>query len=99
MDFLEGYLKARNQAFTVKNITSAWRKAGLYPFAPEVIIKKMAPLEMPLVVRLITPPLSIIPTPLEALFTPTATLSTSQPLLLTETPTNISDVRRLLLNF
>jgi hypothetical protein len=99
VDFLEGYLKARNQAFTVKNITSAWRKAGLYPFAPKVIIKKIALLEMPLVVRLITPLLSIIPTPLEALITPTTTLSTSQPLLLTETPTNISDVQRLLLNF
>jgi hypothetical protein len=77
VDFLEGYLKARNQVFTVKNITSTWRKAGLYPFAPKVIIKKMALLEMPLVVRLITLLLLIIPTPLEVLITLTVTLSTS----------------------
>lgn len=51
---MEGYLEARDRAFIVKNITSAWRKASLYPLVLKLIINKMTPLEMPIKERLIT---------------------------------------------
>jgi hypothetical protein len=32
MEWVESYMKARPEAFTAKNINSAWRGSGLFPF-------------------------------------------------------------------
>lgn len=95
LDFLDGYLYAREKAFTIKNIISAWKKAGLHPYAPELIIDKMTPLEMPLKERPITPP-SVTSTASETPLTDTLLL---QPTLFPpppKTPANVSDIRCLL---
>ena len=39
VDFLEFYLKARDQAVTPEIIQKAWAKAGLSPFNPELILQ------------------------------------------------------------
>jgi hypothetical protein len=37
-DFLEIYQQARKDAITPENIWSAWKKTGLHPFDPQVVI-------------------------------------------------------------
>jgi hypothetical protein len=95
LDFLDGYLHAREKAFTIKNIISVWKKAGLHPYAPELIIDKMTPLEMPLKERPITPPSvisTVSETPLTDILLLQPTLFPSSP----KTPANVSDIRYLL---
>jgi hypothetical protein len=92
LNFLEGYLKARDQAFIVKNITSAWRKAGLYHLAPELIINKMTLLEMPTEERPTTPETLFVTAP-STLFLGTPSPPQKLP---PKTPTNVIDIRRLL---
>lgn len=43
VDFLNLYLPARKKAFTDKNIRSAWRHAGLYPYQPNIVLNKWFP--------------------------------------------------------
>lgn len=46
-DFFRLFWKAYNQAFKPSNIHSGWKKTGLHPFAPEVILNKFAVKEAP----------------------------------------------------
>ena len=39
-DFFQLFWKAYNKAFEPSNIDSGWKKTGLHPFAPEVILDK-----------------------------------------------------------
>ena len=39
-DFFRLFWKAYNQAFQPANIHSGWKKTGLHPFAPEVVLDK-----------------------------------------------------------
>jgi hypothetical protein len=40
-DFLDIYQQARKEAITVENIRGAWKKTGLHPFDPEVVISQL----------------------------------------------------------
>ena len=42
IDFLNAYRKIRVLTFKRRTVESAWKKAGLVPFAPEVVYEKMA---------------------------------------------------------
>lgn len=42
-EWVIGYAKARQQAFRLSNIQSAWRGAGLLPFNPLKVIRESAP--------------------------------------------------------
>ncbi|PVH70775.1 hypothetical protein DL98DRAFT_540550 [Cadophora sp. DSE1049] len=44
--FIESYLEARDKAFTVENIQKAWRKSGIEPWDPALVID---PLPRPIV--------------------------------------------------
>ena len=46
-DFFRLFWKAYNKAFKPSNIFSGWKKTGLYPFAPEVILDKFTVKEAP----------------------------------------------------
>ena len=51
-DFLRLFQEARHEAMTSANIKSAWRKAGLYPYKPQMVLQKISsPDERP-----VTPP-------------------------------------------
>jgi DDE superfamily endonuclease/Tc5 transposase DNA-binding domain len=54
-EWLEAYIKARAIALTRRNILSSWRGAGLVPFSPSGILRKL-PLLRP---GISTPPLSL----------------------------------------
>jgi hypothetical protein len=41
IDFLNAYQDMRNRTFTTETIMSAWRKTGLYPFNPNIVIEKL----------------------------------------------------------
>lgn len=41
--FTSLYSAARERAFTAKNIASAWKKAGLFPFDPDEVLRGLAP--------------------------------------------------------
>jgi hypothetical protein len=43
-EWVIGYAKARQQAFRLSNIQSAWRGAGLLPFNPSKVIRESAPI-------------------------------------------------------
>jgi len=40
-EWLNAYAKARPKAFTVVNINSSWAGAGLYPFQPRKVIRRI----------------------------------------------------------
>jgi hypothetical protein len=42
IDFLNAYRKIRYSTFKLRTVYSAWKKAGLVPFAPEVVYKRLA---------------------------------------------------------
>lgn len=42
-DFLELYRKAQYDAITPYNIQRAWKKAGLHPFNPQLVLQKLSP--------------------------------------------------------
>jgi hypothetical protein len=46
--FLVAYIKARDKALTVSNIEKSWKKSGLHPFLPSLVIEKL-PVLPPLV--------------------------------------------------
>lgn len=37
-DFISLFIKARNKALTTRNIESAWKKSGLLPLDPQVVL-------------------------------------------------------------
>ena len=47
MDFLDAYQEIRNLTMKKKTILYAWEKAGLWPFAPRVVIQKLNQFEPP----------------------------------------------------
>jgi hypothetical protein len=53
------YQRARNLAFTSRNIRSGWAKTGLYPFDPEKVLKSAIP-KMMLCRKLLMPPLTYL---------------------------------------
>jgi hypothetical protein len=83
--FLGAYLEARDKALLVKNIESAWLKAGLQPFDPRLVIDPLPVIE-------IKSTSSCCPvTPLES--------SSSSPLILLgnlKTPAHVNDIQRIL---
>jgi len=38
-EWMEGYIAARERAFSELNVFSAWRGAGLVPFQPQTVIR------------------------------------------------------------
>jgi ribosomal protein L25 (general stress protein Ctc) len=40
-DFFRLFFPAWHEAFTEKNVTSSWRKAGLFPFDPDVVLSQV----------------------------------------------------------
>jgi len=47
VDFLKLYLPARRKALNEQNIRSAWRKSGLYPYQPNIVLNKWFPQYVP----------------------------------------------------
>jgi hypothetical protein len=45
VDFLNGFQKIRNNTFKSRSILSAWHKAGLFPFNPEIVYSKLKEFE------------------------------------------------------
>jgi hypothetical protein len=41
-DFFRLFFSAWHQAFTKKNLASSWRKAGLFPFDPDVVLNQIS---------------------------------------------------------
>ena len=46
-EWCTGYVKARTSAFTVHNIHSSWNGAGLYPFQPRKVIRRIRGFDTP----------------------------------------------------
>jgi hypothetical protein len=40
-DFLQAYPKARDKVFTIQNIQSGFRAAGILPYNPEEVLKRL----------------------------------------------------------
>jgi hypothetical protein len=83
--FLEAYLEARDKAFSLKNIESAWRKAGLQPFDPRLVIDAL-------------PVVQIEPSSSSRPITPLESTSSSPPILqgALKTPAHVNDIQRIL---
>jgi len=57
VEFLSAFEKMRKQTFKKSTILSAWKKAGLFPFQPTIVIDKMKLFDSP--ERPVTPPQQI----------------------------------------
>ena len=67
MEFLQALHRVRLDTFKRTTILSAWRKSGLIPFDPLIVINQIRPPSLP---RLATPSLSTEPTDNQILATP-----------------------------
>jgi DDE superfamily endonuclease len=85
--FLDCYYKACNKAFTVTNIQKAWKKSGLHPFLPSLIIDQMLAL-----------PLPVLPASGTSSHPSSRPTTSGVPALnfAVQTPGNINDVRHIL---
>lgn len=59
-EWCTGYVNARTNAFTFHNIQSSWNGAGLYPFQPRKVIRRIRGLD--------TPPPTATPPPTDNIF-------------------------------
>ena len=59
MEWVEKYMEARPLAFTKSNIEGAWRGAGLFPYSPQKVLRKIV--NPPTPPRLSTPPNTVQP--------------------------------------
>ena len=59
VEWVEKYMEARPLAFTKSNIEGAWRGAGLFPYSPQKVLRKIV--NPPTPPRLSTPPNTVQP--------------------------------------
>jgi hypothetical protein len=83
--FLKSYYKARDKAFTPNNIQKAWKKSGLEPFLPSLVINQLPSL----------PPLEALVASCQPSSRPT-TSGLPAPNFATQTPIHVGDIRQIL---
>jgi hypothetical protein len=85
--FLESYCRARDSAFTTENIQKAWKKSGLEPFCPSVVVGTLEPASFP----------ELLSTSSSGNSTSRPTTQGGPiPNLYTNTPVHIGDIRQIL---
>ena len=75
IEFLHAIDSIRANTFKKSTILSSWRKSGLIPFNPEIVLQKIRPIALEEAHRAVTPPPLSTSTPLK---TPTTVRSTRQ---------------------